>query len=86
MDGEFLPGDLRDRILDLMKHENVTQAAPADKIGCNESLISRFLSGKTDKVRIMRSRSLDCRCRLPKTFIPTSSLPKRSCFVGLNLW
>ena len=50
MNSEFLPGDLRDRILDLMKHNNVTQAVLAAKIGCNESLISRFLSEKTDKL------------------------------------
>lgn len=50
MDGEFLPGDLRDRIQDLLKHNNVTQADLAEKIGCNESLISRFLSGKTNKL------------------------------------
>lgn len=50
MDSEFLPGDLRDRIQDLLKHNNVTQADLAVKIGCNESLISRFLSGKTDKL------------------------------------
>lgn len=95
MDGEFLPGDLRDRIQDLLKHNNVTQADLAAKIGCNESLISRFLSGKTDKLgdkyiiriartfnvstdfllgesnipdrKIMKSRSLGCRCRQPKS-------------------
>lgn len=50
MDGEFLPGDLRDRIQDLLKHYNVTQADLAAKIGCNESLISRFLSGKTNRL------------------------------------
>ena len=50
MDGEFLPGDLRDRMQDLLKHNNVTQAELAAKIGCNESLISRFLSGKTNKL------------------------------------
>lgn len=50
MDGEFLPGDLRDRIQDLLKHNNVTQADLAAKIGCNESLISRFLSGKTNRL------------------------------------
>lgn len=50
MDGEFLPGNLRDRIQDLLKHYNVTQADLAAKIGCNESLISRFLSGKTNRL------------------------------------
>lgn len=50
MDGEFLPGDLRDRMQDLLKHNNVTQADLAAKIGCNESLISRFLSRKTNKL------------------------------------
>ena len=32
-----------------MKHNNVSQAELARKIGCNDSLLSRFLSEKTDK-------------------------------------
>ena len=76
MDGEFLPGDLRDRIQDLLKHNNVTQADLATKIGCNESLISRFLSGKTDKlgdkyiIRIARAFNVSTDFLLGKSNIP----------------
>lgn len=76
MDGEFLPGDLRDRIQDLLKHNNVTQADLAAKIGCNESLISRFLSGKTDKlgdkyiIRIARTFNVSTDFLLGESNIP----------------
>lgn len=52
MDNEtvYLPGKIRDRIQDLMKSRKVTQAELAAKIGCSESTLSRFISGKTDKL------------------------------------
>lgn len=50
MDTVFLPGNIRQRLLDLMKHNNVSQTELARKIGCNDSLLSRFLSEKTDKL------------------------------------
>ena len=52
MDNEtvYLPGKIRDRIQDLMKSRKVTQAELATKIGCSESSLSRFISGKTDKL------------------------------------
>ena len=52
MDNEtvYLPGKIRDRIQDLMKSRKVTQAKLAAKIGCSESALSRFISGKTDKL------------------------------------
>lgn len=46
MDTVFLPGNIRQRLLDLMKHNNVSQTELARKIGCNDSLLSRFLSEK----------------------------------------
>ena len=46
----FLPAAVRDRIQDLMKSRKVTQAELAAKIGCSESALSRFISGKTDKL------------------------------------
>ena len=46
----YLPGKIRDRIQDLMKSRKVTQAELAAKIGCSESALSRFISGKTDKL------------------------------------
>ena len=46
----YLPGKIRDRIQDLMKSQKVTQAELATRIGCSESSLSRFISGKTDKL------------------------------------
>ena len=46
----FLPAAVRDRIWDLLKERKVTQAELATRIGCSESALSRFISGKTDKL------------------------------------
>lgn len=45
----YLPGKIRDRIQDLMKSRKVTQAELATRIGCSESSLSRFISGKNVK-------------------------------------
>ena len=50
MEQTYLPGKIRDRIQDLMKSHKVTQAELAARIGCSESMLSRFISGKTDKL------------------------------------
>ena len=50
MEQTYLPGKIRDRIQDLMKANKVTQAELAARIGCSESMLSRFISGKTDKL------------------------------------
>ena len=50
MTNTFLPGTVRDRIADLMKYYKVSQTDLALKIGCGDSLLSRFLTGKTDKL------------------------------------
>ena len=50
MEQVFLQGKIRDRIQDLMKSHKVTQAELAARIGCSESMLSRFISGKTDKL------------------------------------
>lgn len=46
----YLPGDVRDRIKDLMKSHKISQAELAVRIGISESSLSRFISGKTDKL------------------------------------
>ena len=46
----FLPAAVRDRIWDLLKERKVTQAELAARIGYSESSLSRFISGKTDKL------------------------------------
>lgn len=50
MENTFLPGTVRQRLADLMKYHKVSQTALALKIGCGDSLLSRFLTGKTDKI------------------------------------
>ena len=50
MEQTYLPGKIRDRIQDLMKSRKVTQAELATRIGCSKCSLSRFISGKTDKL------------------------------------
>lgn len=50
MENTFLPGTVRQRLADLMKYHKVSQTDLALKIGCGDSLLSRFLTGKTDKI------------------------------------
>jgi len=50
MEQVYLPGTIRDRIQDLMKSRKVTQAELATRIGSTESALSRFISGKTDRL------------------------------------
>ncbi|MCC8169493.1 MAG: helix-turn-helix domain-containing protein [Oscillospiraceae bacterium] len=47
---KYLPGNTRERLQDLMKQRRLTQAELATHIGIAESTISRFISGKTDKL------------------------------------
>ena len=44
MANTFLPGTVRERIADLMKYHKVSQTDLALKIGCGDSLLSRFLT------------------------------------------
>ena len=50
MENTFLPGDVRQRLTDLMKDRKVTQTELARQIGCGDSVLSRFISGQTDKL------------------------------------
>ena len=50
MEREYLPGEVRERIKDLMKERKVNQSELARMAGCNKSTISRFLSGQTDTI------------------------------------
>ena len=59
MEGAYLPGNIRQRMQELMKEHKITQAQLATRIGSTESAISRFVSGKTDKIR----KNWACRCR-----------------------
>lgn len=51
METEYLPGTVRSRIQDLMKENRITQSELAEKTGCAVSTLSRFISGKTDKLQ-----------------------------------
>lgn len=46
----WLPGDIRDRIRDLCRANNLKQSELALAIGIDKSTLSRFMSGKTDKL------------------------------------
>ena len=72
----FLPAAVRDRIWDLLKERKVTQAELATRIGCSESSLSRFISGKTDKlgdesiIRIARAFNVSTDFLLGVTTVP----------------
>ncbi len=76
METVFLPGNIRQRLFDLMKHNNVSQTELARKIGCNDSLLSRFLSEKTGKlgdeniIRIARAFNVSTDFLLGVTTVP----------------
>ena len=48
MGQQFLPGEVRDRMIDLMKARGISQTALAEMAGCNKSTISRFLTGQIE--------------------------------------
>lgn len=50
MPQNWLPGDVRDRIRDLCRANNLKQSELAHAIGIDKSTLSRFMSGKTDKL------------------------------------
>lgn len=50
MEQVYLPGTVRERIQDQIKEQKITQGELAGEIGMAESSLSRFLSGKTDKI------------------------------------
>ena len=69
MEGAYLPGNVRQRMQELMKEHKIIQAQLATRIGSAESAISRFVSGKTDKI------STEHLIRIVKTFnVSTDSL------------
>lgn len=47
---KYLPGTVRERIQDLMKQSKLTQSEISKRIDVAESTLSRFLSGRTDKL------------------------------------
>ena len=49
---EYLPGDPRDRIKDLLRERKITQAQLAETIGISESTLNRYLSGQTEKIPV----------------------------------
>ena len=46
----YLPGTARQRIQELIKERNITQAELAGEIGIAESFLGRFRSEKADKI------------------------------------
>ena len=54
MENTFLPGTVRNRLEDLMRIRKVSQTELALKIGCGDSVLSRFLTGKSRKCLAMK--------------------------------
>ena len=50
MEKKWLPAKPRERLMDICKDMKITQAQLADAIGMDRSILSRFLSGKTDNL------------------------------------
>lgn len=76
MNETYLPGNARDRILDLMKNRKITQKELAGRIDTAESTLSRFLSGTTDRLdsdsvlRIARCFGVSTDFLLGETSVP----------------
>ena len=72
----YLPADVRKRIVDVMRERKMSQRELALRIDVNESTISRFLSGKTEKlseesvIRIARVFNVSTDFILGTTVIP----------------
>ena len=72
----WLPGDTRQRIQDLIKNSNITQAELASVIGLSESAFSRYLQGKTEMlgdgyiIRIAKHFNVSTDFLLGETDIP----------------
>ena len=72
----YLPADVRKRIVDVMRERKMTQRELALRIDVNESTISRFLRGKTEKlsevsvIRIARVFNVSTDFILGTTVIP----------------
>ena len=75
-EGNYLPSSIRERLQDLMKEYKVTQSELAARIGSTDSALSRFISGKTDKIsekhiiRIAKAFSVSTDFLLGLTDIP----------------
>lgn len=50
MEQAYLPGTVQERIQDLLKERKISQVDLASEINMSGSALSRFLSGKTDKI------------------------------------
>lgn len=76
MNETYLPGNARERILDLMKNRKITQKELSQRIDITESALSRFLSGASDRLdseallRIARCFGVSTDFLLGETAIP----------------
>lgn len=80
MENTFLPGTVRNRLEDLMRIRKVSQTELALKIGCGDSVLSWFLTGKTEKlsdeniIRIARAFNVSTDFLLGITTVQTQKL------------
>ena len=86
MSQTWLPGDTRQRIQDLIKDSNSTQADLAAVIGLSESALSRYLKGQTEMlgdgyiIRIAKHFNVSTDFLLGETDIPKRSCQAPRCF------
>ncbi len=45
---EYLPGDIRQRIRDLLAERQMSVAELAERVGCDETTLGRFIWGDTE--------------------------------------
>lgn len=69
MPHNWLPGDIRDRIRDLCRANNLKQSELAHAIGIDKSTLSRFMSGKTDKLSDTRLQKIAQRLNVSTDFL-----------------
>ena len=50
MKQKYLPGTIRDRLPDLMKQRKITQVRLAGILGVTPETVSRFVTGRTEKI------------------------------------
>lgn len=66
---QYLPANARERIQDLMTEHKITQNELAKASGCNESTLSRFLTGKTDKLSDENIIAIACAFNVTTDFL-----------------
>ena len=71
---KWLPSDTRNRLIDLCKDRNISQAQLAGVIGIDRSALSRFHSGKTDSMSHEHVIAIRNTSMFPRTFFSAKQM------------